>query len=241
MKMPFGVENPLGPGYSYYCREKPCASSAGACAWWGKAIMKSLCLFCLALFFSPVLTCRFPDLTPNVPTAAPSNLRLVAGSKAILAWDAVPGAGAYAVFRSSVSDRWPECCDKETASTSMELTDGGYYTVAAESKPGGLVGPLAEAPILFGAPSAPRNVHIEKVGMQHYLQWDPVPGAASYVIYRASVDIPYPFPPAPSVATVAAPKTEYLLGVQSDYRYWVAACGPNGDESRISPSDMAEF
>jgi len=203
--------------------------------------MKSLCLFCLALFFSPVLTCRFPDLTPNVPTAAPSNLRLVAGSKAILAWDAVPGAGAYAVFKSSVSDRWPECCDKETASTSMELIDDGYYTVAAESKPGGLVGPLAEASVLYGAPAAPRNVHIEKVGMQHYLQWDPVQGAASYVIYRASVDIPYPFPPAPSAAIVAAPKAEYLLGAESNYRYWVAACGPDGDESRISPSDMAEF
>lgn len=239
--MPFGVENPLGPGYSYYCREKPCASSAGACAWWGKAAMKSLCVFLVALFFSPVLTCSLPDLTPNVPTAAPANLRLIAGSPPFLAWDAVPGAGAYAVFRSRVSDQWPECCDKETASTSIEVSEDGYYTVAAESGPGGLVGPRATAPVLYGEPEAPRNVHIEKVGMQHFLQWDPVLGAACYVIYRASVDIPDPFPPAPSLTTVVAPTTEYLLGVQSHYRYWVAARGPDGDESEISPSDVAEF
>ena len=203
--------------------------------------MKSLCLFCIALFFSPVLTCSFPDLTPKVPATAPANLRLIAGSPPILAWDAVPGAGAYAVFRSCVCNQWPESCDKETASTSIEVYEDGYYTVAAESRAGGLVGPRAVSPVLIWAPAAPQNVHIEKVGMQHFLQWNPVLGATSYVVYRASVDIPDPFPPAPLLTTVAAPTTEYLLGVQSYYRYWVAARGPDGDESEISPADMAEF
>jgi hypothetical protein len=203
--------------------------------------MKSLCIFFIALFFSPVLTCSFPDLTPKVPATAPANLRLIAGSPPVLAWDAVPGAGAYAVFRSCVCNQWPESCDKETASTSIEVYEDGYYTVAAESKAGGLVGPRADLPVLLGAPAAPKFVHIQKVGSQHFLQWEAVFGATSYVIYRASVDIPDPFPPAPSLATVTAPVTEYLLGVQSEYRYWVAARGPEGDESRISISEVAEF
>jgi len=166
---------------------------------------------------------------------------MIAVSPPVLAWDAVPGAGAYAVFRSCACDRWPEYCDLETTSTSIAVTDEGYYTVAAESEPGGAVGPLAPVPVLVGAPAAPRNVHIEKVGMQHFLQWDPVPGAATYVIYRASVDMPDPFPPTPALSTVLAPTTEFLLGVQSYYRYWVAARGPQGDESSISPYEIAQF
>lgn len=203
--------------------------------------MRSPLRFVVFLLLPAVLACGFPDLTPKVPTTAPANLRLIAGLPPLLAWDAVPGAGAYAVFRSSVGDRWPEYCDKETVSTSISITEDGYYTVAAESGAGGLVGPLAEDPVLLGAPAAPENVHIEKVGMQHFLQWNPVSGSVCYVIYRATVDIPDPFPPAPAIATVVAPTTEYLLGVQSDYRYWVAACGADGDESKLSISDVAGF
>ena len=200
--------------------------------------MKSLCIFFIALFFSPVLTCSFPDLTPKVPATAPANLRLIAGSPPVLAWDAVPGAGAYAVYKSCVCCSWPDACDLETTSTSIAVTDHGYYTVAAESKTGGLVGPRSDTPVLFGAPATPINVTVRASGLQYFLTWQAATCAESYLIYRSLEAMPDPFP---TVFAVSTATSFQVFPSVPTYYYWVTALNCMGEESSVQIDAAISF
>lgn len=178
--------------------------------------------------------CQLPTDTSTAP-AAPTNLRIIAGSPPTLEWDAVSGAESYNIYRSSEWDAWPPLNDKATVETQFPLEEDGYYTVTAANAGGESV--KAGPPVLEGAPAAPRYVRIDRVGAQHYLRWNAVLGATSYAIYRDASCVPSPFPPAPAFATAAG--TEYLIAAPG-FCYWVAAIAVGG-ESEIGIEDVAHY
>jgi len=175
------------------------------------------------------------QLEPSFAPDRPQNLRLLAGSPTVLAWDSVEKADGYRIYRSSLWNSWPPVNDKETPDSSIAVDANGYYTVTAYNS-GGESG-LAEPPVLLGPPATPQAVHIEKDGFDHFLRWDPVFGAETYTIYYDANCHPSPFPPTTSMAGIVA--TEYQLFV-SGRCYWVAAVAAGG-ESEIAEEEVAYY
>ena len=114
----------------------------------------------------------------------------------ILAWNAVPGAASYTVYRSGiklVSQATPGCTD-------MAVTSGQSYsyTVSAtgtggEGAQSAAVSAVAPSPPASAATlTAPVNLCVQGVWTgvpTDALSWSPVPGAASYNVYQYGTQI----------------------------------------------------
>lgn len=198
--------------------------------------MKAMLCAVLAAAAAVFCACRVLSASETAP-ATPKNLKIITGPEGshTLAWDAVPGAKGYKIFRSCTWEAWPDLNDKETSSTSIACSCEGYFTVSAFN--GGGESAKAEPPVLYGPPPAPANVRIEKSGSAHYLRWNAVLGAVSYTIYWSVTNLPVPFPPASSFQA-GVTETECLI-VTPGY-YWVAAVAW-GKESEISERDNAHL
>jgi hypothetical protein len=191
-------------------------------------------LVAAAAVFICICACTMPSLRETAP-ASPKSVRIIAGSPPTLTWDAVPGARYYKIYCSCLPDEWPSLENQSTASTQVECCCEGYYTVSAVNSGGESA--RSDNPALYGPPAAPRNVRIEKEGSAHYLRWDAVYGAESYIVYRAATCHPSPFPPLDTISGFTA--TEYSLAV-SGYCYWVAAVAA-GKVSELSENDVAYY
>lgn len=117
----------------------------------------------------------------------------IAMAHIVTAWNAVPGASSYTVYRGGV---------KQINQTSLGWTDMGVtseqsysYTVSATG-PGGEGAQSAQvsatAPQPPAPPMAPTNLSVQPLwqnGTADALSWTPVPGAASYSVYQSDVQV----------------------------------------------------
>lgn len=93
--------------------------------------------------------------------------------------------------------------------------------------------PPRSAPMRPQSLTATRGAYFDRI----LLDWDLVPGATSYEIYRATYDIGTPFSSSTPLITVGASSDSYTdFGVQNNYvyRYWVKAVNAFG-KSQFSP------
>lgn len=153
----------------------------------------------------------------------------------VLAWDAVPGATAYTVYRDGVKQSSPA----QTGWTDMSVTSGQTYSYAVSATGPGGEG-ARSAPVSATAPNppassaaftAPVNLCVSGLwsgGPTDALSWSPVPGAASYNVYRYSTLI---------ASVSAASYTLPLPSWENGMTYTVTAVDPMGMESL--PSALA--
>jgi hypothetical protein len=193
------------------------------------------------------------DPPPEAILYPPSGIRAetLSPSRVKLSWTPVPGAVQYNIYRETslgalgppLASVAPPVCVYEDTGLSSGIY---YYEVAAEGAGGEehFSGYIPVVPLLQLAAPAPRGGVQSPVSIR--LEWDAVPDATGYKIYRASVPSGDPPPsPGPLLATRpvipglakyiyydVAPTGTYYDDTKS-YYYWVEAVGsPN---SVISP------
>ncbi len=153
----------------------------------------------------------------------------------VLAWNAVPGADAYTVYRGGVK----LFSSAQTGWTDMSVTSGQTYLYAVSATGPGGEG-VRSAPVSATAPNppaasaafgAPVNLCVSGLwsgGPTDGLSWSPVPGVASYNVYQYST----------LVASVSsASYTLPLPAWENGMTYTVTAVDPMGTESL--PSALA--
>ncbi len=188
-----------------------------------------------------------PPLLPPAPpiptelTASPqwaANCPVCGGmamAHVVLAWNAVPGATAYTVYRGDVKQVSPAT----PGWTDMNVTSGQTYSYAVSATgPGGestrsaAVSATAPYPPASSAAfTAPVNLCVSGLwsgGPTDSLSWSPVPGAASYNVYQYTT----------LIASVAGTSCTLPLPVwENGMTYTVTAVDPMGMESL--PSALA--
>ncbi|MGH7943344.1 MAG: NPCBM/NEW2 domain-containing protein [Limisphaerales bacterium] len=173
----------------------------------------------------------------TVPVAPPSPSGLTAsdGEPIVLTWAATPGAVSYNVYRSTSGNG----VFTNIASTVLpnyqdsNVTDGVifYYAVSSvgvggESATSTVAGATACLP-----PAVPTGLIVTLNGGHAFLNWNPVPGAASYIVVRATPGTPYT-PIATGLAATAYTDTNWTPGAHD---YYAVAAGNGCSQSGYSP------
>jgi hypothetical protein len=200
-----------------------------------------------AFYLDEIAITGLPSFLPPAPpapaglTAAPQWAAScpVCGGMAmahiVLAWNTVPGAAAYTVYRNGVKQAGLPAAGW----TDMSVTSGRTYSYAVSATgPGGeghrsasVSATAPNPPAEAAAFTAPVNLCVSGLwsgGPTDTLSWSPVPGAASYNIYQYTT----------LIATVADASYTLPLPVWwSGMTYTVTAVDPMGMESL--PSALA--
>jgi hypothetical protein len=167
---------------------------------------------------------------PPAPPADPTNLREVTHgtTTATIAWDAVPGATAYGVYRDGT-----KLGGDVTGTTFADagLAPGVAYAYTVDATDGALrsnaAGPLtvttADGTSVPDAPTLQEDGHTDTTASFH---WDPVPGADSYDVSRDGA------PPANVTVTSFA---DSALAPATPFSYTVTAVNVAGSSSPSSP------
>jgi len=132
--------------------------------------------------------------TPNVPPpTGPGGLTAVPGDKSVkLAWNAVTGATGYNVYRGTASggQSATPVLSNVTATTVTDtgLTNGVKYYYKLSAVNGGGIGPRSSevSATPNAVPAVPAGLAATAGDAKVTLKWEPVAGAASYNIYRAT-------------------------------------------------------
>ncbi len=153
----------------------------------------------------------------------------------VLAWDTVPGATAYTVYRNGVK----QISQPQAGWTDMNIASGQTYSYAVSATgPGGegarsasVSATAPNPPAASAAFTVPVNLCVSGLwsgGPTDSLFWSPVPGAASYNVYQYTT----------LIANVAGPSyTLPLTAWENGMTYSVTAVDPMGMESL--PSALA--
>jgi hypothetical protein len=199
------------------------------------------------------------------PLALPTGLRATArpAGRVELAWNAVPGAAGYQLFRQGPGESsLAPLGGPVVGTTTIDATaqDGTYlYAVASVRNANAEIavsGPSAAVSVVADsiAPAAPQNLALQLVPQGIYAAWDaPVGGLAgngdvTYSVYRADLDAGQPIdisghtPIKSKIARLQGPDLtggEYLDASPSqlEHAYAVTAVDAAGNES--SPSNTA--
>ncbi|MDQ0871556.1 pectin methylesterase-like acyl-CoA thioesterase/lysophospholipase L1-like esterase [Paenibacillus sp. V4I3] len=196
-----------------------------------------------------------PDGTPGndsapvvaklaAPFASPANvIANVADSQVAISWEPVSGAAYYTVKRSTNSGGPYATIAANVASegyTDVTAVNGTIYYYVVSASNGQLESmnsiqvAASPASIAVGAPAAPDGVAVNPGNNKVALQWNPVPGAASYSVKRAvSFAGPYTVLSAGLTGTNANDDTA-LNG--TTYYYIVAATSANGEGAPSKPA-----
>ncbi|HKW30822.1 MAG TPA: NPCBM/NEW2 domain-containing protein, partial [Verrucomicrobiae bacterium] len=134
------------------------------------------------------------NLAPVAPPP-PAGLGVSAGQPVRLTWTATRGALAYNVYRSDSSNG----TFTNVASVVVpnfgdsNVTAGAtyYYAVSSVGKGGESTASIIASGKACSAPAVPTGLTATVNGTQAILNWNPVPGAASYTVARATSSTPY--------------------------------------------------
>jgi alpha-galactosidase len=172
-----------------------------------------------------------------VPVAPlpPVGLTASAGQPIRLRWEAAPGAAAYHVYRSNSSNgtftniagtilpNYPD--SNVTAGVTC------YYAVSSVGKGGESVASTVASATACSPAAMPTGLTAIISGSQAILNWNPVPGAASYTVARAASGTPYT-PIATGLANPVFTDTNRATGTI----YYYAVASNNGcSQSDYSP------
>jgi len=129
---------------------------------------------------------------PPVPASAPANVVAQPGNARVtLTWEAVPGATAYRIFRTTADAFDPKPIAKVTTLTfkNTGLVNGTTYSYRVAGNNLGGDGPLSEivSATPVAPPPAPAGVTATAGDHQVTIDWTPVPEATSYKLYRTTV------------------------------------------------------
>ncbi len=126
----------------------------------------------------------------SAPATAPANLTATPGNTRVaLAWNAVPGATSYRVYRSTTGefDRTVLATVTTTTFTNFGLTNGTQYSYRVVGRNTGGDGPFSQvAATPLAAPAAPQFLSATGADRRISVKWAPSPGAASYNLYRGT-------------------------------------------------------
>lgn len=176
----------------------------------------------------------------SVPVAPISPVALTASSgQAIqLTWAAMPGATAYNIYRAVSPD------GSFTNMASTVLPNYGdsnviagvtyYYAVSSVGKGGESTSSTVANATACSPPAMPTGLTVTLNGAQAILDWDPVPGAASYTVVRATSSTPYT-PIATGLVATACTDSNRVNGMI----YYYAVAASNG--CRQSPYSQLVF
>ncbi|MCM1566512.1 MAG: cell wall-binding repeat-containing protein [Dehalobacter sp.] len=169
-------------------------------------------------------------LASSVPTA-PANLTAAAlsSSQISLSWSAVSGDPTYSVYRShSASGTYTRITTLSSTSYTNTGLDAGttyYYKVLASNSAGD--GPYSLTANTITFPSVPLDLTATADNSsQIVVDWTPVTGASSYIVYRASSSEGTYNPIAENVA--APPYTDTGLDPETTYYYKIVALNSSG-------------
>ena len=175
------------------------------------------------------------NAVPGAPLP-PSGLAADAGQPIRLTWESSPGAAVYHVYRSS-STNGPFT---NIASTVLpgypdsNVTAGAtyYYAVTSVGKGGESATSTVTSATACLPPAVPAGLTATLSGANAILHWNPVPGATSYTVVRATSSTPYT-PIATGLETTAYTDTNRLNGTI----YYYAVASDNG----CSQSDYTSY
>ena len=177
--------------------------------------------------------------TITIPaTPAGANAAGVSISSIVIAWPAVTGAASYKIYRSTVDTGAFIFAGSATRDTFSDTTrDAGttyYYKISAINGSGESGQSASFNAMTF--PVVPFGMSAAAVSSSSIvITWQPFPGAASYKVYRSSVDTGT-FPLAGSVAVDTFSDTGLAAG--TTYYYKISAVKSSG-ESGLSASFTA--
>lgn len=172
---------------------------------------------------------------PSGVTATPGNARIV------LAWDPVPGATSYRVYRSTTGEftRTPIATVTATSLTNTGLVNGTTYFYVVVARNTGGDSPFS--PIVSAAPMAPpappAAVNATPGNARISLKWAASPGAAYYNLYRGTT--PGGQGTTPYVSGLST--TEFVDNVPNGplYYYRVTAVNLGGESARSTETNAA--
>lgn len=196
--------------------------------------MNRTCAFAVGfLVLLAILTMSGCDLIPTVPLVPPD--RAPTGVTATMAdlqdavevrWQPVERAEQYEIYRSPTgTDNWV----RVGSSSGLSFTDSGveraklyWYKVRACNRAG--CGPESGPVVGYAQrPPAPQNVRASThLPDRIEVEWDPVPGATYYQVFRDRV--PDGHFPTPVTQTEQTTATDTTAALTLDYWYKVRAC-----------------
>jgi fibronectin type 3 domain-containing protein len=175
--------------------------------------------------------------TPLPVPASPRNLRADPGPGCVLLrWTAVEGAVTYTVKRatSAAGPYLPIAGASGVSLSDPTISNGtSYYYVVSAANPAGESPDSAAAEVVPLAPPArPAPPRATAFSGRVALDWDPVPGAAVYVILRGALAET----PAPLTVLAAPPLLDDTVRDGETYLYSLVARNAGGDSG---PSETA--
>jgi pectate lyase/pectin methylesterase-like acyl-CoA thioesterase len=197
----------------------------------------------------PGSTGMLEKVSPAAPLGAPILISAVPGSNKVdLNWTPIPNAARYTVSRSTVNGGSYEALAAVdgTAYTDATAVNGTsyYYVVTAvnEVQSGMISNQLKAKPYAAaeGAPVKPAGLKASANEGSVSLAWDPVSGAASYSVKRATVS----GGPYTSLTTTGQTSFEDTGVTNGTTYYYVAAAvnesgeGPESDEIAVLPAKV---
>jgi fibronectin type 3 domain-containing protein len=176
--------------------------------------------------------------TPMAVPPAPKQLEASAGQgRVLLTWAAAAGAATYTVRRSTAADGpfADLVTTKETSHTDTGVSNGTtyHYRVAASNGAGASEESAAVPATPLEPPAPPTGLAASGGERQVALSWQPVPGASSYAIKRATQ------PGGPFMTAAVAQGTSHVdrdVDARHTYHYTVSAVNAAG---RSGPSEVA--
>ncbi len=108
------------------------------------------------------------------------------GNRVTLSWDSVPHGYLYHVEHSTDDQNWSEVAVTTGTEYSTTLPPGKHYFRVRGESEGGALGEYSDVVVVVIAPEAPVGLTASVDGKTVLLNWQPVSGAASYIVQRST-------------------------------------------------------